>query len=666
MNINPGFKRAFQEELERAELVALLLRESSANVRPSAVTAQPRTGVLPLSYAQERLWLLEQLGFVGSAYNLPAAVRLRGGLDVAALERSFVSIVDRHEGLRTRFAVSDGSPIQVIDAAGQLVLQVEDLGGLPEGEREAQARKRAGELAAAPFALDRDRLFRAHLLRLSADEHIAVVVMHHIVSDGWSIGVLIREVGALYAAYSQGGLSPLPELSVQYGDYAIWQRGWLQGAALDQQFLYWRERLAGAPAGRELPTDRLRPAVQSYRGANYNFTLSGELTRSLNELARREGATLFMVLLAAFQVVLSRWSGQSDVVVGSPIAGRTHRELEGLIGFFVNTLALRTDLGGDPSFRALLGRVKETALGAYAHQDVSFEKLVAELQPVRDLSRQPIFQVLFALQNVPQETLELPGLELSRIGAEHATSKFDLSLYMHERGGRLEGWFEYATELFEGATLARMSEHLGVLLGGIVADPAARLSELPLLTASEHQRVVTDWNATYAEYPREKCLHDLFAEQAGRTPDAVAVVFEEQQLSYRELDRRSNQLAHHLRGLGVVPETIGGLCVERSIEMVVGLLGILKAGGAYLPLDPDYPSERLGYMVADAGVRLVVTAGAAASALPAGSGVVLLRLDGDAAAIAGHARGPLASGVTPQNLAYVIYTSGSTGKPKGT
>ncbi|WP_316203134.1 MULTISPECIES: condensation domain-containing protein, partial [unclassified Bradyrhizobium] len=446
-----------------------------------------RPAELPLSYAQERLWLLEQIGGLGSAYNLPAVVRLRGQLDVAALERSLAAIIERHESLRTRFAVVEGRPVQVIDPPGRFALQVEDLSELGGTEQASRLRARVGALARGRFELERGPLFRAHLLRLSGEEHVAVVVMHHIVSDGWSMGVLTREVGALYAAFVEDKPSPLPKLAVQYADYGLWQRGWLQGEALDRQVAYWKERLSGAPAALELPTDRPRPAVQSYHGASYSFTLPTGLTASLHELARREGATLFMVLLGAYQLLLSRYSGQDDIVVGSPIAGRTHRELEGLIGFFVNTLALRTDLGGQPSFRELLGRVRETALGAYAHQDVPFEKLVVELNPVRDLSRQPLFQVLFALQNMPAETLELPGLALRRGDGEQATAKFDLSLYVHEREGRLEGRFEYATDLFEAATIERLSGHFGTLLEGIVAAPDARIGELALLSEAERE-----------------------------------------------------------------------------------------------------------------------------------------------------------------------------------
>ena len=648
------------------ELILSVLRdrERARGLAKPALVVQLRPDVVPLSFAQERLWLLEQIGGVGSAYHIPASVRLRGTLDIGALERSFAAVVERHEGLRTRFEVADGSPVQVIDPPGLFELSIEDLSGLAEDGRASAARERVHVLAQQRFDLERGPLFRAHLLRLSENDHVAVVVMHHIVSDGWSVGVLIREVGALYAAFSQGRSSPLPELAVQYADYALWQRGWLRGDILEKQVSYWKERLRGAPAALELPTDRPRPAVQSYRGAHLGFALPAELTGSLNDLARGEGATLFMVLLAAFQVVLSRWSGQSDIVVGSPIAGRTHRELEGLIGFFVNTLALRTDLGGDPPFRELLGRVKETSLGAYAHQDLPFEKLVAEVQPVRDLSRQPVFQVLFALQNVPQERLQLPGLELHRAGGGRPTAKFDLALYVNEVGEGLQAYFEYAADLFDAGTIERLAGHLGVLLEGIVADPDSRIGELPLLSDAERHRLVVAWNATAADYPRDKCLHELFGEQAARRPEAVALVYEDQQLSYGELECRSNQLAHYLRGLGVGPETVVGLCVERSPEMVVGLLGILKAGGAYLPLDPDYPAERLGYMLADAKVSLVVTQAALIDQLPDhDAGVV--RLDADWAEIATQPAMSPSNTTLPGNLAYVIYTSGSTGKPKG-
>jgi amino acid adenylation domain-containing protein len=643
------------EQVEAARL-------DGAGLKVPALVGRPRPDQMPLSFAQERLWLLEQLGAAGAAYTIAAGVRLEGGLDVVALDRAFCELVKRHETLRTRFTAVEGTPVQVIEPGRLLRLEVGDLSGLAEDERLAAVRRRSGEMAREPFDLEHGPLFRASLFKLSAEEHVVVVVMHHIISDGWSLGVLIREVGALYGALVAGGRSPLAELSVQYADYTLWQREWLQGEVLEQQVAYWKERLAGAPAALDLPTDRMRPAVQSFRGTGYGFTLSPEIADALARLARSEGATLFMVLLAALQTTLSRWSGQDDIVVGTPIAGRTHRQTEGLIGFFVNMLALRTDLSGDPSFRELLRRVKEVTLEAYAHQDLPFEKLVEVLRPVRDLSRQPIFQVLLALQNVPQERLELPGLRLSRVGGEHVTARFDLSLYVQETEQGLRGHFEYATELFDGSTIERLAGHFERLLGGVMAAPDCRLSELGLL--SDAERLLTaEWNATAAAYPQDKCVHELIAEQAARKPEAVAVVYEDRQLSYTELERRSNQLAHYLKSLGVGPEVIVGLCVERSLEMVVGLLGILKAGGAYLPLDASYPRERLAYMLEDAGVAVLVTQAGLAAALPAHDAVV--RLDADWPIIANEPTQALAGGVGSNNLAYVIYTSGSTGKPKG-
>ena len=538
--------------------------------------------------------------------------------------------------------------------------------GLSGAEREEAARRLAQEEAARPFDLATGPLLRARLLRLGAQAHVVLMTMHHIASDGWSQEILIRELSLLYAAFVAGRGSPLGDLPVQYADYTLWQRDWLRGETLARQVGYWKERLAGAPAALDLPTDRSRPAVASHRGAAvHQFALSRELSTGLGELSRREGATLYMVLLAAFAMLLGRWSGQSDIVIGTPIAGRTHRQTEGLIGFFVNTLALRTDLSGDPSFRALLGRVKETALGAYAHQDLPFEKLVEALQPVRDLSRQPVFQVLLALQNVPQEQLLLPGLRLQRLAEEQVTAKFDLSLYLFETASGLQGSFEYATDLFDGSTIERLADQFERLLQGIAAAPDRRLSSYALLSDAERHQLVKAWNATAAEYPREACVHDLFAEQAARTPEAIALVYEDEQLSYGELDRRSNQMAHHLRGLGVGPEVVVGLCVERSAAMVIGLLGILKAGGAYLPLDPGYPPARLAYMLRDAKAPVLLTQAKLADWLPSHQ-ALLVRLDSGWKEIARRPTNAPTSGADhADNLCYVIYTSGSTGSPKG-
>jgi len=682
MRVATRIRDAFQLELPLrtlfeapvlADLAARIeaAREGGIDAGPLLV-AQERGVSLPLSFAQERMWLLEQIEEVGNASNLPVVVRLQGDLNVGALEQAIGALVERHETLRTRIAMVDGQGVQAIEAAGAVRLALDDVSGLGTAEEiRERVRRIVMQEASRPFELLRETALRARLVRFAANDHVLSVVIHHIASDGWSTGVLLRELGALYGAFVAGRPSPLPALPVQYADYAVWQRAWLSGDRLQRQIDYWRERLSGAPAALELAGDRRRPAVQSFRGGRVPLALPAELTAKLQALARSQGATLFMVLLAAFQAVLSRWSGQDDIVVGTPIAGRTRREVEGLIGLFVNTLALRLQLGGDPSFRELVKRAKESALGAYAHQDLPFEKLVQVLQPARDMSRHPLFQALFALQNMPQEALELPGLTLSRMGDEVAGGldpalyRLDLALYLQEaEDGGLVGLLRYATDLFDAATVTRLSGHLKRLLEVVAEDADRPLSTVSLLSEAERRQVVEEWNATAAAYPQADCLHELFTAQAAKTPDAMAVIDEAGELSYRELERRSNRLAHHLRGLGVSAESVVGLCVERSAELVVGLLGILKAGGAYLPLDPAYPVERLDYMVSDAGAAVVVTQ-AAVEARLGEAAVRRLRLDADRAAIEREPDTAPLHAVHPDNLAYVIYTSGSTGRPKG-
>ena len=658
--------RALFEAPDVAELGARIdaVRRDGTGLATPAIVPVARDAPLILSFAQQRLWFLDRLEPGNPFYNVAAAVRLRGVLDVDALSASLNEIVRRHEVLRTCFVVVDGAPAQVIAPELLLTLAATDLGGLEPGECENRVFALAREEAGAPFDLSTGPLIRASLIRFEASEHIVLLTLHHIVSDGWSLGVLVRELGRIYEAFVAGRSAALPALPVQYADYAAWQRQWLSGEVLKRQLGYWTDRLSGATGVLDLPTDHPRPAVQSYRGASRSVALPRELTDRLIALGRDRGATLFMVLLAAFQVLLSRWSGQQDVTVGTPIAGRARAEIEGLIGLFANTLALRTDLSGDPRFDELLGRVKETALGAYAHQDLPFEKLVEALQPARDLSRQPLFQVMLILQNVPVETVDLPGMRLLPLRLESATARFDLTLTLREDGDGLAGWLEYATDLFAEATIDRFLGHFRVLLEGIAAAPEMRLSELPLLTAGERHQLLEEWNDTTAAYPRDRCLHELFAGQAARSPDAVAVVCEDARLSYGELERRANQLAHHLRTLGVGPDVIVGLHLERSLDMVVGLLGILKAGGAYLPLDASYPRERLAYMMADARVRVLVTQADLAGALP-GHAADLVQVDTDRAAIARQPETAPVNRTHPDNLAYVIYTSGSTGKPKG-
>jgi len=638
-------------------------RDKTGVVLPPLAARAPGAA-LPMSYAQERLWLLQQMGLVGSAYHTAIALRMEGVLDEAALEASLRALVLRHESLRTHFVTVGEQGQQVIDDGADVTLRRAVLDEVACRDGESLLQGFARQELQRPFDLSQAPLFRASLLRVGEKEHGLVLSMHHIISDGWSLGVIMRELASLYGAFSRGQDASLAPLTVQYADYALWQRTWFEGAALERQLAYWKNQLDGAPASLELPTDRPRPALPSYRGAARFFTLSRPLSEALEHLAKKEGVTLFMVLLAAYQVVLSRWSGQSDVVVGTPMAGRTHRQTEGLVGFFVNTLALRARLGDVESFRELLAQVKETALSAYAHQDLPFEKLVQELAPSRDLSRQAIFQVWFVLHRMASETPDMPGLQLDSISGDHVTAKFDLALILEETDDGLRGGVEYATDLFDETTIARFTAHLSGLLEQVVAAPEAPLLQLDLLGADERQRLLVDWNATAADYPLDRCMHALFETQVLATPDAVALVYGETALSYGQLERRANQLAQHFRAGGVGPESVVALCVPRSPDMVVGVLGILKAGAAYLPIDPSLPVERIAFMLQDARVAVLLTHSELEEYLPSHSGRVIM-LDLDRTAIARRPDEAPVSGVTIENTAYLIYTSGSTGEPKG-
>ena len=662
-NVELSLRQIFESPTV-AELAADVesLVKSRARLEVAPIVPAPRGDESPLSFAQQRLWFLERLHPGTSAYNVSQALRLTGVLDSAALGRALDELVRRHEVLRTSFQAVDDQPVAVIHPPFPLHVSVEDLSGLDPDAREAEALARAAREARRPFDLAHAPLLRVSVLKLAEQEHVAVLTTHHIISDGWSMGVLLSEVAALYSAYRQGQTSPLGELPIQYADFAAWQRGWLQGEVLEEQLAYWRRSLAGAPPVLELPTDHPRPPVQSYRGAAQPFSLPAGLSASLLELSRREGVTLFMTLLAAFQVLLARYTGQEDVVVGTPVAGRNRAELEGLIGFFLNTLVLRTDLSGDPTFSELLRRVREVALGAYMHQDVSFERLIEELQPERDLGWQPLFQVMLVVQNAPARTPELPDLTLRSLPTDRGTAKFDLTLSLTETREGLVGSLEYSTDLFEAETISRMLGHYRRLLESAVADPRLRLSELELLTDGEREQLAR-WNGTRADWA-EASLPDLFESQAGRTPDAPAVLFEGRQLSYRELNARANQLAHHLRSSGVRAETRVGICIERGLEMVVAALGVLKAGGSYVPLDPTYPSERLSFMLTEARCAVLLTSEQAAAGLP-GSSAPRLYLDRDWQRLAGESDENPQARIYPENLAYVIYTSGSTGRPKG-
>jgi amino acid adenylation domain-containing protein len=614
----------------------LLKTSQDAPVSPVLVPL-PRNGPLPLSFAQQRLWFLEQLYPNTPTYNMPLAVRLTGKLDTVALERALNEIVRRHEVLRTTFSNSDGNPIQIVSEA-HVLLRIRD-------EQEIHVRHAVKEESQTPFDLSEGPLLRATLLRLGDEEHVLLLTTHHIVSDGWSMGVLIKETAALYEAFSKEQLSPLPELRIQYVDFAAWQRQRLDGEALAAEIAYWRDHLGGSLPVLDLPTDRPRPRLQSFPGAFETLVIDKELTDATKTLSRREGATLFMTLLATFTVLLSRHTSQNDILIGTPVANRNEIELEAIIGFFVNTLVLRTDLSGNPTFRELLARIRELSLGAYMHQELPFEELVKELQPQRDLSRAPIFQVMFSLQTATGQTPELPGLKMSPIVPDSMMAQFDLTLSVVETERSLTCSFAYNTDLFYSSTIARMADHYKLLLDGFIGDPERRLNEVSLTTDAE-RLLLNEWNNTNATYPHGSTLVQLLEAQAERTPNSIAVTFEDQTISYAELHRRANQLGRYLRKRGVHSEVKVGICVERSIDMVVGLLGILKAGAAYVPMDPTYPRERLNFMLEDSQVALVLT----------NKQLLESTTESDE---------PITDYTHPDNLVYVIYTSGSTGVPKG-
>ncbi|PSM49202.1 non-ribosomal peptide synthetase [Chroococcidiopsis sp. CCALA 051] len=635
--------------------------------------------VFPASFAQQRLWFLDRLFPGTSFYNVPTTVRLSGVLDLKALEESFNEIVRRHEILRTNFGVQEGQPVQLITSHSKVFLKISDLQQLPASEREAAAQQAIAREIQQPFNLDRGSLLRVTLLQLDESEYVLVINLHHIVFDEWSIAILIRELELLYSAFSTGKPSPLPELSIQYADFAHWQRQWLQGEVLESQLSYWRSQLHNLSV-LEFESNRCRPKERGDRGAIKLLELPQDLSQALLALSHQEGVTLFMTLLAAFQVLLYRYTGQTDIAVGSPIANRNRRELEDLIGFFANSLVLRTDLSGNPSFRELLARVRQVTVEAYAHQDSPFEKLVEELHPERQGSRNPLFQVVFALQNAPIEQLTLPKLSLSSFKVETTTARFDLEFYLWECAENFrslwgDGWQQseglrgvlvYNTELFEPSAIARMLTHFQMLLTGVVTDPDTNLADLPILSAAEQHQLV-EWNQTGRSYP-ERGIHQLFELQVEQSPNAIAVSFGDRQYTYHELNSGSNQLAHYLRKLGVGCETLVGICMEPSPMAIASLLGILKAGAAYVPLDPTYPPERLQFMLEDAQVSVLVTQQALAPLFKLSWGdrnLKVVCLEKDWEAIAQESEQNPSDRTTVDRLAYVIYTSGSTGTPKG-
>ncbi|MFN6530673.1 non-ribosomal peptide synthetase [Nostoc sp. ChiSLP03a] len=663
----------FFEGMNTRSLATKILAQLTTDAIPliSLTQQEKNTSIYPLSFAQQGLWFINQLNPDSPTYNIPIVISFKGCINLAILQDSLDEIVRRHEVLRTSFTVVDGQPIQVINQAVPLTLAVEDLRSFREPTPKAQCL--AMEFAQQPFDLSCQSLLRAKVLLLNDKNYQLLLALHHIIVDGWSISILIEELAALYEAFSTDKLLPLPELPIQYRDFVNWQRKLFEVESathtlcdrIQAKLTYWKQKLSGDLTVLNLPTDRPRSPVQTFTGAQAKLVLSQTLTKELKNLSRHLGVTLFMTLLTAFKTLLYRYTGQTDILVGSPIANRNRAEFTSLIGFFVNVLVLRTDLSGDLSFQELLARVKSTALEAYIHQDLPFEKLVEELHPSRDLSYNPLFQVMFVLQNVPKPNISLSDISVTYEEGYNGTSKFDLTLFMEDSEQGLVATCEYNTDLFNADTVTRMLGHLQTLLESIVSDPQQRISDLQLLTPSEAQKLLVEWNDTKTDYPQNKCIHQLFEAQVEKTPDAIAVVFENQQLTYRELNNQANQLAHYLQSLGVKPEVLVGICLERSPLMVVAVLGILKAGGAYLPLDPVHPKERLAFILEDTQSPVLLTQQGLIEKLPTDNTKVIC-LDLNWKEIAQESsKNPICK-TDFANLAYVIYTSGSTGKPKGT
>jgi amino acid adenylation domain-containing protein len=658
---------SLKEELARhkSEFISYLERHEYLKSNDSVSIARiPRDEALCVSFPQERLLFLAQLEPDSAAYNISDSVWFEGRFRPEIFAQALSEIVRRHEILRTTFRETDSRLVQVISPPSTLSLKVKDLRGLSDAELREKAKSIITEEARRPFNLSTGPLYRATLVRLGDEEHFLALTMHHIISDGWSFNVVKGEIHTLYKAFSGCQPSPLDELPIQYADFAHWQRERLQGEFLERQLEYWKDKLGEKLEVLQLPADRLRPPVQTNRGAKQPFELLGGLAEELKGLSIRHGATLFMTLLAAFKVLLYRYTGQENFGVGIPIANRTRPEVEGLIGFFVNTLVLQTDMSGDPSFVEFLCRVRNTAVDAFAHQETPFEKLVEVLNPSRDMSYSPLFQVMFVFRNLPKPAVELSGVKVTSVAIDAGTSMFDLTLYMWEEEKGLFGNFEYSTDLFDAATIERMVGHFETLLKGVVANPNHRISELPLLPESEKQQLLMGWNTTEEVYPKDKALAQLFEEQAKQTPDAVAVVCKDVILTYGELNKKVNQVAAYLRTLGVGTDVFVGICLERSIEMVAGLLGVLKAGGAYVPLDPGFPPDRVQFMLEDSGAPILLTQSALSEKLPGYKGkIVCIDSDWDRISTQSDLDPKALSG--GDHLAYVIYTSGSTGKPKG-
>jgi len=630
-----------------------------------AIVPQPGHGPVPLSFVQQRLWFLQQLEPDSPAYNETSTFRMSGPLQLAAFTQTIREIARRHTILRSTFPMIDGQVVQVVDPDYHLHLTLPfiDVRNVPQTERDTVFERRVTAEIQRPLHPGQEVPWRTVIFCLDEQEHFSLTIMHHLITDAWSMELFARELSLLYEAFCTGQPPSLPDLPLQYADYAHWQRREMQGGRFDRQLAYWKQQLNGPLPVLQLPTDRARPAMQTYNGQRLPLVLSPTLHEQLMTLSRHEGVTLFMTLLAAFQVLLYRYTGEDDVLIGTPIAGRTHPELESLMGCFVNTLVLRMSLGDAPSFRTLLKRVREMTLSAYDHQDVPFEKLVEDLQPNRSLSHPPLFQVMFVLQNIPMRTQELYGLSITPTEAESKTAKYDLSLCLRTFGRELTGYLEYNTDLFDLSTVERMAQHFQHVLEIMVEQTDSTITDFPLLSAKERHQI-SKWNARDTHYAEGICLHQLFEAQVERTPEAIAIIFEQKSLTYQALNEQANQLAHYLRRQGVEPDTLVGACMERSVELVIALLAILKAGGAYVPLDPTYPRERLAFVLQDAQVSILLTQERLRSKL-ADQKAHIIFVDSDRQTISQEQKGNPGSAIKPENLAYVIYTSGSTGKPKG-
>ncbi|MEM6398884.1 MAG: amino acid adenylation domain-containing protein [Cyanobacteria bacterium P01_D01_bin.116] len=651
---------------EKHQLLLQWLKQNKTDtfLKTQIICQSRESNSFPLSFAQQRLWFIDQLQPGNPAYNIHLPMRLIGRLNLVALEQTLNEIVKRHEILRTTFTKVEGQPVQIITPNLTLTLPVIDLRQLSKVEQITEVQRFSIKQSQRPFDLVQDPLLRCTLVQLGEQQYIMLLSTHHIVFDGWSLNLFTRELLVLYQAFSTGKPAFLPKLPIQYADFAVWQRQELQAEKLKSQLSYWKNQLANAPPLLPLPTERPRPRVQTYRGAVQSFLLPRSLTQSLKTIGKKAKATLFMTLLAAFQTLLYRYTGQEDIIVGSPIANRSRPEIEGLIGLFINTLVLRTTLSGNPTFEELLGRVQKVMMEAYANQDLPFEKLVEELQPERNANYNPLFQVALTLHNTLKVKAEVPGLTIKPFQVEDTKALLDLRLEITETDSGLEGFWEYNTDLFDADKINRMVEHYHCLLSSIIKNPKQHISELPILTQAEQHQLLLEWNNTQIEYPQNQCFHQLFEAQVEQTPDAVAVVFQDEQLTYRQLNQRANKLAHYLQQLGVKPEVLVGICVERSLEMVIGLLAILKAGGAYVPLDPAYPAERLAFALQDTQLRVLLTQQHLVENLPQDQTQVVC-LDTDWESISQQSSQNLISECTTDNLAYIIYTSGSTGKPKG-